>query len=394
MAGKQPSKHPDLDPQLRTFRWLRTAAIGFSILFVILAVQACVIIFSKHQAVDFLSFWAAGHLVALGRAASAYNVIDHRILELMVAPIKGLLPFPYPPPFLLLVTPFGMMPYWAGFAAWVALTYVCFFASSILIGSRKTLPFALSHPGVMANFLIGQNGFLTSSIFIAGTKALERSSFFGGAILGLLMIKPQLALVLPFAMIAGRHWNAILGGIFSSASALLVSWLAFGTGVYKGFFDILPIYTDAMSANKWPWNELASPFALLRFLGMPQPMALAIHGLIAFVAIVLVWRAWRLKLAERVAILACATMLVPPYLFTYDSLLLVLPVLSLAHGRRPIWAVPTIWILCFLPVATYFRWYPGPNTIPVASLLCLGALHWKRSETPFSSVEPRILSSR
>jgi hypothetical protein len=374
MASTQLSEKYKLDSARQTFRWLRTAAIGFSILFTLVAVQACVIIFSTHQAVDFLSFWAAGHLVVLGRAASAYNVMDHRILELMIAPIKGVLPFPYPPPFLLLVTPFGMMSYWAAFATWVALTYAGFVASSALIGGRNRLPFALSHPGVMTGFMTGQNGFLTSSIFMFGTSLLKRAPFFGGATLGLLIIKPQLALALPFALIAGREWKAILGGIVSSLGALLLAWAVFGTSVYKGFFEILPTYTQAIDASKWPWNELASPFASLRFIGVSQGAALAVHGVIALLAIVIVCRAWWLKVDERVAILACGTMLVPPYLFTYDSLVLVIPMLSLANGRRPVWIVLAVWVLCMLPVATYFRWYPGPNTIPLASLLCLWAL--------------------
>jgi hypothetical protein len=365
----------------KAVRWLRTGAIGFSLLFVILAVQTCVIVFLNRQAVDFLSFWAAGHLVVLDRAASAYDVVAHRILEMMVAPIKGMLPFPYPPPFLMLVTPFGMMPYWAGFATWIVLTYAGFVASGALLGGREKLPFVLSHPGVVPNFMIGQNGFLTGSIFMFGAKTLERNPFFGGAIFGLLVIKPQLALVLPFAFIAGREWKAILGGIVSSVGALILAWVVFGTDVYKGFFGILPIYTQAMGADKWPWNELASPFASLRFLGVPQTTALTIHAVIAIVAIALVCRAWWLKLNGRVAILACATMLVPPYLFTYDSPLLALPLLSFVNPRRAVWIVPTVWLLCMLPVTTYFHWYLGPNTIPIASILCLWALHKNEAST-------------
>jgi hypothetical protein len=371
----QPQERAHLDPPHQTFRWIRTAAVGFSILFAILAVQVCVTIFSNRQAVDFLSFWAAGHLVTLGRAASAYDVIAHRLLEMMVAPIRGMLPFPYPPPFLLLVAPFGRMPYWAGFSTWVAVTYAGFVASAAWIGGRKKLPFALSFPGVLPNFMIGQNGFLTASIFMFGSKMLERAPFFGGAIFGLLVIKPQLALVLPFAFVAGREWKAILGGIVSSVAALILAWVIFGTDVYRGFLGILPFYTQAIGAARWPWNELASPFASLRFLGVPQTAALTIHGVIALTAIALACRAWWLKLDERVAILACATMLVPPYIFTYDSLLLVLPLLSFANERRPVWMVPATWILCMLPVMNYFHWYPGPNTSPIASIVCMWMLH-------------------
>ena len=219
------------------FHWIRTAAIGLSSLFVILALETSWIIFSERKAVDFLSFWAAGHLVALGRTASVYNIVSHRILELMVAPIKGWLPFPYPPPFLLLVTPFGMMPYWLGFVAWIGLTYACFVASAAAIGKRYALPFALAHPSVIANFLIGQNGFLTAAIFMFGSKMLDRAPLLGGAIFGLLVIKPQLAVLLPVALIAGRDWKALLGGALSSLSALLLGALILGLDAYREFWN-------------------------------------------------------------------------------------------------------------------------------------------------------------
>jgi hypothetical protein len=391
MARKPASESRALDSSVKAARWLRTVAIALSIVFALFAIKTCAVIFSSHNPVDFLSFWAAGHLAASGRADSAYDVVNHRLIEMTVAPITGILPFPYPPPFLLLVAPFGLMPYWAGFAAWIVVTYAGFVISSALIGNRKTLPFALSHPAVMANFMIGQNGFLTSSIFMFGAKLLDRAPFFGGAIFGLLIIKPQLALVLPFAFIAGREWKAIIGGIVSSVGALTIAWAVFGGGVYKGFFETLPIYTQAMGANKWPWNELASPFASLRFLGVPEPAAVAIHAAIAFIALALACRAWWLKLNQRFAILACATLLVPPYLFTYDSLLLVLPLLTLANVRRPVWIVPAIWMLCLLPVATYFGLYPGPNTIPVATILCMWMLHKDRARLLPAAISNRPL---
>lgn len=375
MAWLPASEQEHADTQGQAFHWLRTVAIGLSVLFVILAFETSWIIYSERKAVDFLSFWAAGHLVVVGRTALVYNIVSHRILEMMVAPLKGLLPFPYPPPFLLVVVPFGMMPYWLGFAAWIGLTYACFASSAAAIGKRYALPFALSHPSVIANFLIGQNGFLTGSIFLFGSKMLDRAPLLGGAILGLLVIKPQLAVLLPVAFIAGRDWKAFLGAATSSLSALLLAALVFGLGPYQGFFEILPVYARGIASSLWPWNELASPFAFFRYLGMPQIPALLAHGAIAIIGVFLTCRAWWLRSDNRVAILAAATMLVTPYLLTYDCLFLVVPIITLATaGRAPV-LVALIWLCCFLPVADYFGWYHGPNTIPFASMLSLWGLH-------------------
>src|SRR5205085_12071389 len=122
---------------------------------------------------------------------------------------------------------------------------------------------AMAQPPVLANFLIGQTGFLTTSIFAGGLAVLRRNPWLGGGILGLLVIKPQLALALPFAMIAGREWKAIAGGAICAASTLLIALALFGWPADHGFFSILPVLTDGMERGSWPWTELAGVSALL-----------------------------------------------------------------------------------------------------------------------------------
>jgi hypothetical protein len=137
----------------------------------------------------------------------------------------------------------------------------------------------------------------------------------------------------------------------------------------------VPTLTAALQENRWAWSELASVYAFLRFFHVGERPALVAQALVAIFVAVLVWRAWRLKLGERGPILAAATLLVPPYLFTYDALLLAIPMLWLMNRRRD-WRVLVLsWFLCLLPVAYYFDLYPGPNTIPFAAGLLLWALH-------------------
>jgi hypothetical protein len=349
-------------------RWLRAVAIAFSILFGLLAIAACWIVYTQRKAIDFLSFWAAARLVLRGEAASAYDIAAHRIVEFSVSPITGLLPFPYPPPFLIAVAPFGALPYGVAFGAWIALS-VAFY----LLCTRRSipLPFAFSQPAVAANLMIGQNGLLTSGIFVLAAQFLSRRPFAAGAIFGTLVIKPQLALLVPIAFLAGRQWRAIAGAAASSVTFLLLSFVLFGAAAYRGFFEILPHYVGYMGSSRWPWSELASPFAMLRWFGVPVAASLAVHAIIAAVAAALTWRAWAANDPRRAEILAAATVLIPPYLFTYDTVILVLPLgRVIADGRRPVVAA-ALWVLMLLPVASYFGLYPGTNTIPIAAAVCL-----------------------
>jgi hypothetical protein len=357
--------------------------VSCSTLFLAVAFRAVSILYSEPKPVDFLSSWAAARLALSGQAATAYDLNAHHAAEQLAVAFHSLLPFAYPPPFLLAVTPFGLAPFWLAFALWLAVTTTIY---AVVAGRKGALPFAMAQPSVLANFLIGQSGFLTTTMFAGGLAVLRRKPWLGGGILGLLVIKPQLALALPFAMIAGREWKAIGGGALSSVSALLIAFVIFGSSTYQGFFSALPVLTNGMERGSWPWTELASVFALLRFLGVPQAAALSAHAMVAFVAIALVCRAWWLRLDEREAILAAATILVPPYIFTYDALLLVIPMLWLLKHPRPSWMVPLSWLLCFLPVAYYFDFYAGPNTIPFAAALLLWALHAR----PKAELSPQL----
>jgi hypothetical protein len=74
-----------------------------------------------------------------------------------------------------------------------------------------------------------------------------------------------------------------------------------------------------------------------------------------------------------VPVLAAASMLVPPYLLTYDSLLMLVPMAWWIAQRRRIGLVVLMWIGCWLPVAQFMSLYTGPTTIPFTAILALGA---------------------
>ena len=356
-------------------KWLRTSAIAVSILMVLFVVWAWTFNFSQVNVTDYLSYWAAGKLALDGEPAAAWDVERHRQVEFTLVSLTGLLPFPYPPPFLLMVTPFSLLAYMWGFAAWVIVTGIIYF-----VAARRVIPaaYAFAQPPALINGWIGQNGFVTSAIFVTGVSLLQARPFAAGAVLGLLVIKPQLALLLPVAVIAARLWPAIAGAAASATALLLVSLLLFGTGAFEGFWNILPLYGEMMRNDKWPWNELISVFAFLRWFGVEHGLAMILHGLVAAAAAILTWQAWATDWEQKVPILAAATLLIPPYLLTYDALLLVLPLgYWLRRTARP-GRVVAIWVLSLLPITHYFDLYRGPNTLSLAAILALVLLAGER----------------
>src|SRR5690349_22642070 len=167
---------------------------------------------------DFLGVWGAAQLALAGRASAAY---DNGLLHAVQAAAAAFtspgaeLPFPYPPAYLLLAMPFGMLSFPVAMAAWSLCTFAFY-----LFAARRLFPrsgwLAAAFPVAYANAAIGQNGFLTAGIFMAGVSLLSQAPLAAGLVLGCLVIKPQLAILLPLALIAGRRWRTFAGAAVSS----------------------------------------------------------------------------------------------------------------------------------------------------------------------------------
>jgi len=347
--------------------WPLTIATGFALVLIAFGIWAFWQNYSEPVGIDFVSFWSAGRLALQGDPAAAYDIAVHRNVELGAAPGTGLMPFPYPPPFLLVVTLVALPSFPFAFALWDVVTSALYAIAGRHIAP---LPYILANPPVLVAAMIGQSSLLTSAILIFGLSLVSGAPFAAGAILGLLIIKPQLALMLPVAMLAGRQWRVIAGAILSSTTALLLALIVLGSDSYRGFFEILPHYVAFMSEARWDWAELASPFALFRYFGAGQSAALAFQILISIAAAAITAFAWGKDWEKKVPILGAASLLCSPYLFTYDAILLILPAAAFIHQRK-FWRLGILWFLCLLPTLKGYNLYIGPNTIPLACLFCI-----------------------
>jgi hypothetical protein len=350
--------------------------------FVVLVLVACWINLTTPRVVDFARFWHVAGLVLRREAAEAYAVQS--------ALVGHALPFGYPPPFLFVVAPFGLIGFGLAFLVWVIVTGLLY-----VLASPAPARLSLANPPAAFNGLIGQNGFLTASIMLFGARCLEARPILGGAILGLMVIKPQLAVLVPLALIAGRQWLAILGAVMSSFTMLAVAALVFGIDAYRGFLEAMPQYASMLDRGTWSWNELASTFAFMRWFGASESISWTVHAVVALLGAAMLWGAWRQDWDCKVPVLASAALLISPYIFTYDAVLLIAPLSWLAL-RKPVWA-GAVWVLSLLPLGTAFGIYDGPNSIPLAVTVSLASLWFAhgiqpsgqpRSESAMSSVAP------
>lgn len=325
--------------------------------------------------IDFISFWGAAQLAIAGRPELSYDLQALHNVQSAVADFgagHARMPFPYLPAFLLIVLPFGYLPFPLALTLWVLLaTVIYLFAMNRLMPGCGLLP--LAFPPVVVNLAIGQNGLLTAALF-AGTMALlPRRPFIAGLVAGCFIIKPQLALFLPVAMVAARQWRAIAGAAASAVSILLLGLIAFGPQASLAWFQQLPLYGAIIRDGSVGWLQLASVYAAVRQAGLGALLAVGLHAAIAAIAAAAVWFSWRstAPILARASVLAAATALASPYFFLYDQVLLVIPLLWLAQTERHPAVLAGLWLLPIVVIAQHFT---SPGAINVAPLVPIGLL--------------------
>lgn len=267
----------------------------------------------------------------------------------------------YPPFFLLMALPLVALPYGWSLLVYLAATLAGYAATlwRIVKPDRNAMLLALAFPGVFANAIHGQNGFLTVALLGSGLLLMDTRPWIAGVALGLLVYKPQFAgLALLMPLVTAR-WRVVASAAFTIAVLAFATLALFGVETWQAFFASTTLTrTLVLEQGSTGWERIQSVFSAVRMLGGGIGFAYAVQGCVAFAAIAASIWVWRKKLPFelRAAVLCLATMLVTPYLLDYDLVLLALPIAWLAldgraHGFLP-WEKTVLFALWLLPLVS------------------------------------------
>src|ERR1700722_8492450 len=277
---------------------------------------------------DFVNVWAAGRLALEGHPALAWDWDIQRKVELALLrqEFPGYFAWHYPPPFLFVASLLAQFSYPAAFIGWVSASFVPYLAMMrAIVGRGFGLMLAVAFPMVFNNTLVGQNGFLTAALIGGTLYLIPMRPILAGVCLGLLSYKPQYGLLFPIVLIAASQWRVFFSAAVTALGLAFVSWLAFGTESWQAFFHWMPMFSQAfLTEGKAPWWKLQSIFSLVRFLGGTEQLAWIFQWILtACVAVALgaMWRS-RVSYSLKPAALATGTLLITPYLFIYDMMVL------------------------------------------------------------------------
>ena len=296
---------------------------------------------------DFVNFWSGPFLAWHQRSAEIYNFSAFHAFEQSVvgASLMGY-HYSYPPTLLLLTAPLALIPYVPALVLWLCAGWFAFYrALRIAMPEGRTLLLALATPAVLVNAIAGQNGTWTAALFGAGLGLLDRRPILAGGFLGLLIYKPQLGILIPVALLAGRRWRACAAAAATSAGLVAIAAIWFGPEILADYLRQVTVLRHLiLEDGTGVWHRMLSVFVMARRLGADVPaayVAQAVAAAVAFLAVAAVW--YRdASFGVRNAMLLLGTCLATPYLQDYDLVFGALIVIWLGQDqdvrRMPEWA--------------------------------------------------------
>ena len=345
---------------------------------------------------DFVNYWSGAFLAFHGRAAEVYGFAAfHAFQQSVFAQNINYYHYSYPPVLLLLTLPLVAIPYVPALFIWLGATWYAFYRALRLTGHSGAMLLSLATPALLLNAIGGQNGAITAALLGGGLMLVDRRPVVAGILFGMMIYKPHLALMLPFALVAGRRWLvAFVTG--ATATLLVLASVAFyGADVWFHYqHNISVLRTLILEDGTGVSHRMVSVFVFARHLGAGVAAAYGWQAVAALAATVFIVRSWwRHEPAHiRNAVLIVGTCLATPYLQDYDLVFGAFVMVWLLKAEKDFQISPqyirgAIGVILLLPllnapIAKSFGPSVGPLVfLPVFVLLiCLGAEYSRKRD--------------
>jgi alpha-1,2-mannosyltransferase len=313
---------------------------------------------------DFLAYHQAANRVLAGE----------RLYDPTVQQTGGFGLFYYPPPFVLAVLPFALLPAATATWLWIGASMAMLVAGVALLPVRVTVRWAtlllagLSWPVAYA-LKLGQVGPLLFLLFAIGWRWLDRPLAVGAAGALGAIVKIQPGLILVWALLTRRLRAVVLGGAILVVAALAATVVLGGIGVWQDYVALIRNVSDPITT---PHNF--TPGAAAYQAGVPAGLATAIQLLSSILVVAaVILAALRAPADASLLVAIVASQLLSPVLWDHYAMLLLLPVAWLLE-RRQWWAVliPLVTSAVTLVVSLPAVIYPVMFWISLLGVLAVG----------------------
>jgi hypothetical protein len=321
---------------------------------------------------DFLVFYNTAVMTVDGAATSVW---DHAVFEANLTEIFGqeigLLHFFNPPVGLLLWWPFGHLPYFSALWLWTLLPAVGFaWCLHRLTNSWFTTVLCTMAPLMTYNAGAGQTGAFFAMLLAFFVLHLDRRPALAGSAGAMFVIKPHLAIALPFCLVIEGRWGALFAMAGVAAGLFLLSVGLFGTDAWLAFVNGIQHHSGEIFAKGTPLFD-RSPSLLLGSLQIGLPAAGAWSIQVTGSLLALIMGLYVLRNSDdhlhRLFALTLTICLLTPKIMHYDLPILLIPIaiviarLEAGKADPPLVIVSmVIWVLPFLePFYRQAGYHPG-----------------------------------
>lgn len=256
-----------------------------------------------------------------------------RLAVEMTWPGSRVFPFPNPPPAAWLMLPFTLLPFGAALFLWTVLSLALLLALSQVFAPRWTwarIAFALSALGFLPVFVMVEAGPLSPPVFagIAGCVLLlrQRRQVLAGLALSLIAVKPNVAVLVPLALLVAGHRRAFTTWLAATSVMVVISVVTLGSHGVVAFAAVEGEYASM-------GNYLT--FSLVDLLGGSSAYLIAVPTIVVITLV-----AARRTMASDPGLALSAgvlgSLLINHHLTPADFILLLLPVwIGVAQARPP-----------------------------------------------------------
>ena len=231
-------------------------------------------------------------------------------------------PFISPPPLAWLATPFTVLPFTAALVLWTLLLLAALLWTWWLVspgGRLARLAYLLLWLGlfpVAFGLLVGQPGaFVAAAVGTAWWLIKREKPVAAGLVLSLIVLKPQLALLVPLCLLVAGRRRVFLSWLIASAVIGVIAVALLGV-------DGVSRYRDALAMTQGPAWDITRRYSISGPLGL-GPVLTAAEAVVIVLACVAAWRARRQGPELPIAAGIAGSLLFSPYLGFQDLLMLV-----------------------------------------------------------------------
>jgi Glycosyltransferase family 87 len=270
---------------------------------------------------DFDAFYLAAQMVWRGEFQEAYDFSMFTRAHESFFGAPRFLPWAYPPQFGLFIAPLAIVPYGAAYGLFTAATLIAYLlVLKRLAGEGFAVVSLVSSPAILVTILCGQNGFLTGTLIGLTCIAVQNRRASAGLPLGLMIIKPHLAVAYAVYMVMTRRWAVTFVSATTVAATSILTTVLLGTDVWPAFVTGAEEARTFLREGTYPVFRMISPYAALRSFGASATAAFVGQAIVAALALAMVCFLARRQLPPRQALgfTAIASLLISPYGYDYD----------------------------------------------------------------------------